>query len=113
MPGSRKRKPKIIIAPKCDYCGSNNERFIVTATQQTFCMEQTPGHPPDKDCHTAWLTQEKNVQEKKEESLQSQKKEQLQQEEKKIDPKERAAILDKLKSYQLEMKQRSFREKKI
>lgn len=61
---------------------------------------------------TAWLTQEKNVQEKKEESLQSQKEKQS-KEEKKIDPKERAAILDKLKSYQQEMKQRRFRETRL
>ena len=51
----RKRKRKIVIAPKCDYCGKNNESFIVTATHHTFCMEQTPGHPAIKDCHTDWL----------------------------------------------------------
>ncbi len=115
MPGSRKRKRKIIIAPKCDYCGHNNESFIVTATQHTFCMEQTPGYPATKDCHTDWLNhKDTNVQEEKEKGLQPQKKKQLQQEEEKvISAEERAAIVAKLNNYKTEIKQRRFREKRF
>ena len=105
MPGSRKRKPKIIIAPKCDYCGQNNESFIITATQNTFCMEQTPGYPATKDCHTDWLNhKDTNVQEEKEKGLQPQKEKQV------ISSEERSAILAKLNNYKTEMKQRRFRE---
>jgi len=111
---NKRKKRKIIIAPKCDYCGQNNESFIVTATQHTFCMEQTPGYPATKDCHTDWLNhKDTNVQEEKEKGLQPQKEKQSQEKEKVITSEERAAIVAKLNNYKTEMKQRRFREKRL
>ena len=47
----KKRKRKVVIAPKCNYCGQNSETFVVTAEGNTFCMiYQMPGVPPLKDC---------------------------------------------------------------
>ncbi|MBD1146398.1 hypothetical protein IDH09_01455 [Pelagibacterales bacterium SAG-MED28] len=111
---NKRKKRKIIIAPKCDYCGQNNESFIITATQHTFCMEQTPGYPATKDCHTDWLNhKDTNVQEEKEKGLQPQKEKQSQEKEKVITSEERAAIVAKLNNYKTEMKQRRFREKRL
>ena len=111
---NKRKKRKIIIAPKCDYCGQNNESFIITATQHTFCMEQTPGYPATKDCHTDWLNhKDTNVQEEKEKGLQPQKEKQSQEEKKVISSEERSAILAKLNNYKTEMKQRRFREKRL
>ena len=111
---NKRKKRKIIIAPKCDYCGQNNESFIITATQHTFCMEQTPGYPATKDCHTDWLNhKDTNVQEEKEKGLQPQKEKQSQEKEKVISAEERAAIVAKLNNYKTEMKQRRFREKRL
>ena len=111
---NKRKKRKIIIAPKCDYCGQNNESFIITATQHTFCMEQTPGYPATKDCHTDWLNhKDTNVQEEKEKGLQPQKEKQSQEKEKVISSEERAAIVAKLNNYKTEIKQRRFSEKKF
>ena len=47
----KRKKRKVIIAPKCDHCGQNSETFVVTAEGNTFCMiYQMPGVPPLKDC---------------------------------------------------------------
>ena len=111
---NKRKKRKIIIAPKCDYCGQNNESFIITATQHTFCMEQIPGYPATKDCHTDWLNhKDTNVQKEKEKGLQPQKEKQSQEKEKVISSEERAAIVAKLNHYKTEMKQRRFREKRL
>ena len=111
---NKRKKRKIIIAPKCDYCGQNNESFIITATQHTFCMEQTPGYPATKDCHTDWLNhKDTNVQEEKEKGLQPQKEKQSQEKEKVITSEERAAIVAKLNNYKTEIKQRRFSEKRF
>jgi hypothetical protein len=49
------KKTKIKMSPKCDYCGQRNYRFVVTANNITFCLEQVIGNPPTKDCHQAYL----------------------------------------------------------
>ena len=47
----KKRKRKLIITPKCDYCGERSEQFVVTAAGNTFCLDyQIIGSPPIKDC---------------------------------------------------------------
>ena len=68
----RKRK-KLVIAIKCDYCGTQTESFVCDAQGLRFCRIQTPGYPPDKDCQTEH-TRNKNVQKKeKDKGLFSQK----------------------------------------
>jgi hypothetical protein len=58
----RKRK-KLVIAVKCDYCKTETESFICDEKGLRFCRIQTPGYPPDKDCQ-AEHTRNKNVQKK-------------------------------------------------
>ena len=62
----RKRKRKVIIAPKCNYCGQNSETFVVTAEGKTFCMVyRFVGMPPP--IKTVWtiITEVKNMYGKK------------------------------------------------
>ena len=46
----RKRKPKVVIQFKCDYCGDTTSSFVTSSKYQHFCRIQTPGKPADKDC---------------------------------------------------------------
>ena len=46
----RKRKPKVVIQFKCDYCGDTTSSFVTSIKYQHFCRIQTPGQPADKDC---------------------------------------------------------------
>ena len=47
----KRKKRKVIIAPKCDHCGQNSETFVVTAEGKTFCMVyKMIGIPPIKNC---------------------------------------------------------------
>ena len=65
---------KLVIAVKCDYCGSETESFVCDARGfKIFADYKTPGYPPDKDCQ-AQHTRNKYVQKKeKDKSLFSQK----------------------------------------
>ena len=69
-----RKKQKLVIAPKCDYCGQNSETFVCTADHKTFCRIQYVGHPPIKDCMTDYYKEKNNVQ--KEKSKKSEKEEQ-------------------------------------
>jgi len=53
------KKTKSVMSPHCDWCKTNNERFIITASGHTFCLEQFLGSPPIKDCHTEWMQHNK------------------------------------------------------
>ena len=45
-----RKSRKLVIAVKCDYCGTETESFVCDAKGLRFCRIQTPGYPPDKDC---------------------------------------------------------------
>jgi hypothetical protein len=45
-----RKRSKLVIAVKCDYCKNETESFVVNAKGLRFCRIQTPGFPPDKDC---------------------------------------------------------------
>jgi len=90
-----RKKRKVVIAPKCDWCGKNNENFIITANHLTFCLEQIIGKEPTKDCHIAYLN-----------SLKS--KVQVKPELPEISKEERAANVAKLEAYRKELKQKQF-----
>ena len=47
-----RKSKKLVIAVKCDYCGTDTEIFVCHAKGLRFCRLQTPGYPPDKDCQT-------------------------------------------------------------
>tara|TARA_B100000900_G_C19946120_1_gene459726 strand:- start:190 stop:360 length:171 start_codon:yes stop_codon:yes gene_type:complete len=55
-----RKSRKLVIAVKCDYCGTQTESFVCDAKGLRFCRLQTPGYPPDKDCQ-AQHTRNKNV----------------------------------------------------
>ena len=104
-----RKKRKVIIAPKCDWCGEHNQYFIKTASHLTFCREQVVGFPPTKDCHSAYIKSKENVQKEKEQkqSLQAQKEKQLQEEE----VVNRAANVAKLEAYLKELKANKFKKR--
>ncbi|WP_168607447.1 hypothetical protein [Candidatus Pelagibacter giovannonii] len=45
-----RKRSKLVIAVKCDYCKTETESFVCDANGLRFCRIQTPGFPPDKDC---------------------------------------------------------------
>ena len=47
---SRRREP--VIQVKCDYCGEQTETFVATPNHLLFCIVQTVGKEPEKDCMT-------------------------------------------------------------
>ena len=61
-----RKRNKLVIAVKCDYCKTETESFVVNANGLRFCRIQTPGYPPDKDCQ-AEHTRTKNVHKKEKE----------------------------------------------
>ena len=100
----KSRKP--VIAPKCDWCGENNQYFIVTGNKLTFCREQVVGYPATKDCHAEYLKEKSNVRKEKEEQkqrLQDQVKNKLQEKEK---------VIAKFDAFLSELRRKSY-EKKI
>lgn len=104
-----RKKQKLVIAPKCDYCGQNSETFVCTADHKTFCRIQYVGHPPIKDCMTDYYKEKNNVQKKeKEKGLFAQKKVCIQKEEIKLTDKDTAIRkLDELKQFLSKKKQAS------
>lgn len=73
---------KYIAAPKCDWCGKNNEHFITTADKLHFCHEGFIGQEPTKDCHTDYLNhlkQQKLEQEKKRLLLEEQERKRIEE----------------------------------
>ena len=78
----RKRKPKIQVAVKCAYCGSETETFVSSYPDYlNFCRIQTPGKEPEKDCMTDYYRRKNNVQKKEIEGIYSQEKISLQEKE--------------------------------
>ena len=58
----KRKKRKVIIAPKCDHCGQNSETFVVTAEGKTFCMVyRFVGVPPIRDCMAEYNRGQKYV----------------------------------------------------
>jgi len=55
-----RKRNKLVIAVKCDYCKTETESFICNEKGLRFCRIQTPGYPPDKDCQ-AEHTRNKNA----------------------------------------------------
>jgi hypothetical protein len=91
------KKTKIQMSPKCDYCGQRNYRFVVTANNMTFCLEQVLGNPPTKDCHQAYLDNlEKNKALKTAKVLPE------------LSHQERSNNVSKLEAYRKELKQKRF-----
>ena len=54
------KKRKLEIEVKCDYCGNYTSSFVVNGKYKRFCLFQTPGFPPNKDCMTDYLQDPKN-----------------------------------------------------
>jgi hypothetical protein len=113
----RSRKPKVVIAPKCDWCGEHSETFVVTAKHMTFCRVQTVGQPPEKDCMEDYI-RSKNVRTKQiqEESkdqrrIQSISKEQLQEKQEK-EKEVRLKNIAKLEAYKKEIKLKQWQKRK-
>ena len=113
----RSRKPKVVIAPKCDWCGEHSETFVVTAKHMTFCRVQTVGQPPEKDCMEDYIRSKKNVRnekvfekEKEQRWLQSERKKQP--EEIKKEKEIRLKNLKKLEEYQKELKLKQWQKRK-
>ncbi len=107
----RRKKPEVVIAPVCDYCGTRSETFVVTANHSTFCRVQTPGFPAEKDCMEDYLRSKKNAKslwknekEKEQRRLQSNSKEQLQKRQK-----EKEKIIKKFDDYLFQLKQKQRR----
>ena len=107
----RRKKPEVVIAPVCDYCGTRSETFVVTANHSTFCRVQTPGFPAEKDCMEDYLRSKrnakslrKNEKEKEQRRLQSNSKEQLQKRQK-----EKEKIIKKFDDYLFQLKQKQRR----
>ena len=108
---SRRREP--VIQVKCDYCGEQTETFVATPNHLLFCIVQTVGKEPEKDCMSDY-NRSKNVRkiekEKEQRRLQSDCKEQLQKEQK--EKKEvRLKNLAKLEAYQKELKLKQWRQR--
>ena len=61
-----RKRSKLVIAVKCDYCKNETESFVVNANGLRFCKLQTPGYPPDKDCMDNYI-KTKNVHKKEKE----------------------------------------------
>ena len=101
----RSRKPKAVIAPKCDWCGEHSETFVVTAKHMTFCRVQTVGQPPEKDCMEDYIRSKKNV---RNEQLWQEK---ANEEKKEISKKEKEKVLKKLDDYLFELKQKQRRQR--
>ena len=99
----RSRKPKAVIAPKCDWCGEHSETFVVTAKHMTFCRVQTVGQPPEKDCMEDYIRSKKNV---RNEQLWQEK---ANEEKKEISKKEKEKIIKKFDDYLFELKQKQRR----
>ena len=113
----RSRKPKAVIAPKCDWCGEHSETFVVTAKHMTFCRVQTVGQPPEKDCMEDYIRSRKNVRteqifekEKEQRWLQSECKKQP--EEIKKEKEIRLKNLEKLEAYKKELKLKQWQKRK-
>ena len=112
----RSRKSKVVIAPKCDWCGEHSETFVVTAKHMTFCRVQTVGQPPEKDCMEDYI-RSKNV---RTEQIQKEGKEQRriqsisekQPEEIKKEKEIRIKNLQKLEAYQKELKLKQWQKRK-
>jgi|OM-RGC.v1.028818713 inner membrane protein involved in colicin E2 resistance len=107
-------KRKIVIAPRCDYCGQTSETFVVNGEGKTFCMVyKMIGIPPIKDCMSDYIRSENVRKIKKEEEqrrLQSNCKEQLQ--EKQEEKKEvRLKNIQKLEAYRKELKLKQWQKR--
>ena len=114
----RKRKPKIQVAVKCAYCGSETETFVSSYPDYlNFCRIQTPGKEPEKDCMTDYYEEKKNVQKKEKESiLRTQQKvgfQDKENEKEKVLTDRKTAIrkLDELKQFLTKKKQASFQKR--
>jgi hypothetical protein len=58
----KRKKRKVIIAPKCHHCKQHSETFVVTAEGKIFCMiYQMIGVPPIRDCMTEYNRGQKYV----------------------------------------------------
>ena len=69
----RKRK-KLVIAVKCNHCGTQTETFVCDIKGNRFCRIQVVGKEPEKDCMTDYYRSKNNVQKKeKDKGLFSQK----------------------------------------
>jgi len=69
-----RKSKKLVIAVKCDHCGTQTETFVCDVKGNRFCRIQYVGHPPIKDCMQTEHTRNKNVQKKeKDKGLFSQK----------------------------------------
>jgi hypothetical protein len=90
-----KKKRKVVLAPVCDWCKQRNTNFIITASKLTFCLEQTLGEKPIKDCHAAYLNNIKSKQPSK-------------PVEPELTKEQRAAGVAKLEAYRKELKQKQF-----
>ena len=73
---------KYIAVRKCDYCGNETERFVITASLLAFCHEGYVGKTT-KDCHEKYLKQkeiEDVRKEKEKQRLQHKRQEHIQKE---------------------------------
>ena len=101
----RRKKPEMVIAPVCDYCGERAETFVVTAKHKTFCRVQTPGFPAEKDCMEEYIKENQNV--RKNELWQ----EKANEEKKEISKEEKEKVIKKLDDYLFELKQKQRRRR--
>ena len=110
----RSRKPKMVIAPKCDWCGEHSETFVVTAAHMTFFRVQTVGQPAEKDCMEDYIRSKKNV--RNEQVFEKSEKQRWLQSESKKQPeeikKEKEKIIKKFDDYLLELKKKKWQKKK-
>ena len=73
---------KYIAVRKCDYCGNETERFVITASLLAFCHEGYVGKTT-KDCHEKYLKQ-KEIEDVRNEQLRKKEKEENEQKEKRL-----------------------------
>ena len=109
----RSKKPKAVIAPKCDWCGEHSETFVVTAKHMTFCRVQTVGQPPEKDCMEDYIRSKKNVRNEQlwQEKANEEKKE-ISEKEIQKEKEIRLKHLQKLEAYQKELKLKQWQKRK-
>ena len=50
-----RKSTKSVMAYQCDWCSNTTESFVVNGEHKHFCLYQTPGHPPIKDCMQEYL----------------------------------------------------------
>ena len=105
---SRRREP--VIQVKCDYCGEQTETFVATPNHLLFCIVQTVGSPPEKDCMTDYNRSKSNV--RKSENEKEQRRLQTSQEQfQKSQKKEKEKIIKKFDDYLFELNQKSRRQR--